>query len=79
MNQGGNDMYQANDGKWYPSASLSIPPLAHDRADEVEQAMPQGWQQGSNGGYTGPNGAGQQQQYGGGQQGNYWGYVRHVR
>jgi hypothetical protein len=41
--------------------------------------MPQGWQQGSNGGYTGPNGGGQQQYGGGGgQQGNYWGYVRHV-
>jgi hypothetical protein len=77
MNQGGNDMYQANDGKWYPSASPSLVPC--ECTNKTEQAMPQGWQQGSNGGHTGPNGAGQQQQYGGGQQGNYWGCVRHVR
>jgi len=51
-------------------------PLPSDCADRTGQAMPQGWQQGSNGGYTGPNGAGQQQQYGGGQQGpNYFGFV----
>jgi hypothetical protein len=31
MNQGGNDMYQANDGKWYPSASPS--PLLCDCTD----------------------------------------------
>jgi hypothetical protein len=53
-------------------------PLPRDFTDKAEQAMPQGWQQGSNGGYAGPNGAGQQQQHGGAQQGNYWGYVRRV-
>ena len=52
--------------------------LPHDCTDKLEQAMPQGWQQGPNGGYVGPNGQtnyGGQQQYGGAQQGNYWGYV----
>ena len=71
MNQGSNDMYQANDGKWYPSMSLRL----LDRCtDETEQGMPQGWQQAPDGSYIGPNG---QTQYGGQQQqypsGNYGG------
>lgn len=73
MNQGG-DMYQANDGKWYPS--MSLPSIHRSYTDGAGQAMPQGWQQGPNGGYVGPNGQtsyGGQQQYGGGQQGNYYG------
>ena len=70
MNQGSNDMYQANDGKWYPSMSLS---LSGPCADETEQGTPQGWQQAPDGSYIGPNG---QTQYGGQQQypsGNYGG------
>jgi len=70
---GGNDMYQANDGKWYPSTSTAFPLSC--LYSWPEQGMPQGWQQGPDGSYVGPNG---QQQYGGGgyqqqQQGNYWG------